>query len=61
MTTLCLINGKKYDAIGSPLTPLELLVLGSLHYIGRGWTFDDIKEVTAASEETHQLFFHIFI
>ena len=54
---------KHYDAIGSPPIPLELLVLlGSLHYIGRGWTtFDDIEEVTAASEETHRVFFHMFI
>jgi hypothetical protein len=40
---------------------IELLVLGLLRYIGRGWTFDDIKEQTAISNEVHRLFFHTFI
>ena len=41
--------------------PLELLVLGSLHYLGRGWTFDDLDEATGISEESHRVFFHRFI
>ncbi|KAI2499538.1 Plant transposon protein [Fragilaria crotonensis] len=28
------------------VSPLELLLLGSLRYLGRGWTFDDIEEAT---------------
>jgi hypothetical protein len=33
--------------------PVELLVvLGSLCYLGRGWTFDDLEESTGIGEET---------
>ena len=46
---------------GEPSSPMSLLVLGALRYLGRGWTFDDIEESTAISEETHRQFFHIFI
>ena len=42
-------------------SPIELLVLGSLRYLGRRWTFDDIKEQTAISREVHWTFFHAFI
>jgi hypothetical protein len=42
-------------------SPIELLVLGSLRYLGRGWTFDDIEEQTAISREVHRSFFHVFI
>ncbi len=42
-------------------SPIELLVLGSLRYLGRGWTFDDIEEQTAISREVHRTFFHVFI
>jgi len=41
--------------------PLSLLILGALRYLGRGWTFDDLEEATAISEETHRRFFHQFI
>ena len=41
--------------------PLELLILGAFHYLGRGWTFDDLEESTAISAETHRIFFHQFI
>jgi hypothetical protein len=40
---------------------IELLVLGSLRYLCRGWTFDDIEENMAISQEVHRTFFHIFI
>ena len=40
---------------------MELLVLGSLRYLGRGWTFDDLEEATGISEESHRVFFHRFI
>ena len=49
------------DAVGKPATPIELLLLGSLRYLGRGWTFDCLQEATAVSEETHRVFFHVFI
>jgi hypothetical protein len=42
-------------------SPLELLILGALRYLGRGWTFDDLEDVTAISEEVHRSFFHVFI
>jgi len=40
---------------------IELLVLGSLRYLGRGWTFDNIEENTAISKEVHRTFFHRFV
>ena len=42
-------------------SPIELLVLGALRYLGRGFTFDDIEECTAISCEVHRVFFHKFI
>jgi hypothetical protein len=51
----------KTAASGMPYSPLELLILGALHYLGRGWTFDDCEESTAISQETHRVFFHAFI
>jgi hypothetical protein len=41
--------------------PIELLVLGSLRCLGRGWTFDDLEENTGIGEETFRRFFHKFI
>ena len=38
-----------------------MLVLGSLRYLGRGWTFDDIEENTAIGKEVHRTFFHRFV
>jgi hypothetical protein len=49
------------DAAGRDSSPLELMILGALRYLGRGWTFDDIEENTAVSEETHRSFLHDFI
>ena len=48
------LNNKK-------VSPVELLVLGSLRYLGRGWTFDDIEESTAIDKEVHRHFFQVFI
>jgi len=42
-------------------SPIELLVLGSLRYLGRGWTFVDVEENTAISKEVHRTFFHRFV
>jgi len=52
-------NGK--DATGKSASPLELMLLGSLRYLGRGLTFDDLEEYTAVHEETHRQFLHVFI
>ena len=53
-------NGKKSYG-GQPCAPLQLLVLTSLRYLGRGWTFDDLEECTATSAEVIRVFFHCFI
>jgi hypothetical protein len=50
-----------FDAVGKAASPIELMVLGVLRYLGRGWTFDDLEESTAIGEETHRQFFHVFI
>ena len=52
---------QRRDAAGREASPIELLVLGVLRYIGRGWTFDDLEENTSIHEETHRQFFRIFI
>lgn len=49
------------DATGKNSSPLELLILGAFRYLGRGFTFDDLEECTAISEEVHRTFFHKFI
>ena len=45
------------------VSPVELLVLGSMRYLGcgRGWTFDDCEESTAIDKEVHRSFFDVFI
>lgn len=52
---------EKKDAVGKVGVPLELLILGALRYLGRGWTFDDLEEATGISVATHRNFFHQFI
>jgi hypothetical protein len=49
------------DATGKECAPIHLLVLTSLQYLGRGWTFDDLEEATAISEPVIRQFFHEFI
>ena len=49
------------DCVGKESSPIELLVLGSLRYLGRGWCFDDLEEQTCISEETHRKFLHVYI
>jgi DDE superfamily endonuclease len=49
------------DCFGNRSSPIELLLLGALRYLGRGLTFDDLEEFTAIDEETHRQFFHKFI
>jgi len=48
----------KKDAVGNPCAPIPLLLLASLRYLGRAWTFDDLNESTAISEEVIRCFFH---
>lgn len=48
------------NCAGKQSSPLELMILGSLRYLGRGWTFDDLEEATAVGEESHRRFFHQF-
>ena len=40
---------------------MRLLLLGTLRYIGRACTFDDLEEATCLSRELHQNFYHAFI
>ena len=51
----------KVDAVGVPSSPIELLVLGVLRYLGRGWCFDDLEEQTCISETTHRSFLHVYL
>jgi len=50
-------NNKKYKKV----SPIEILLLGSLRYLGRGWTFDDVRDVTYISRDFHEKFFHQFV
>ncbi len=43
------------------VSPVELFVLGSLCYLGRGWTFDDCEDSTAIDKDVHRHFFQVFI
>jgi hypothetical protein len=42
-------------------SPIELLLLGTLRYLGRGWAFDNSEESTFITREMHRVFFHKFI
>ena len=46
----------KVSIEGKLCTPLELLILSALRYLGRGWTFDDLEESTAVSAEVIRVF-----
>lgn len=54
-------KGRGRDAKGELASPIELLLLGVLRYLGRGWTFDDLEEVTCIGKETHRRFFRLFV
>lgn len=49
------------DCCGNPSSPIELLLLGALRYIGRKCTFDCLEEVSFISRKTHEPFFLAFI
>lgn len=54
-------NYEKPNALGHIGICLEILILGALRYLGRGWTFDDLYEATSVSEEVHRRFFKAFV
>jgi hypothetical protein len=39
------------DAAGRMPSPRELMHLGALRHIGRGWTFDNLEEATSISDK----------
>mmetsp|Transcript_21879 Transcript_21879/g.28194 ORF Transcript_21879/g.28194 Transcript_21879/m.28194 type:complete len:120 (+) Transcript_21879:606-965(+) len=43
------------------VVPIELLLLGALRFLGRGWTIDDLEEQTMISQETHRKFLHVYL
>ena len=51
---------EKCNALGQPGIPLDILILGALRYLGKGWTFDDLFESTSVSEEIHRKFLKDF-
>ena len=53
--------GSESEKKRTKTSPIELLLLGSLRYLGRGLTFDDISECTGINEEVQWSFFHKFI
>jgi len=55
----CLTDGVVIN--GTTSIANRVVVLGSLRYFGRGWTFDDIEENTAISKEVHRTIFHCFV
>ena len=50
---------KNSDAVGDNPSNVKLLLLGSLRYLGRSWTFDDIAESNGISREVNRVFFFI--
>ena len=51
----------KPDCTRNEPSDYRLLLLGSLRYIGRYLTFDELEEHAFVSAETHRVFFHAFI
>ena len=49
------------DAVGNHPSDIKLLLLGSLRYIGRSWTLDDISEANGISINTNDSFLKAFI
>ncbi len=50
-----------YKKNNKKVSPVELLVLGLLHYLSNGWTFNDCEESTAIDKDVRCTFFHVFI
>lgn len=53
-------NYEKCNALGQKGISLDILILGALRYLGRGWTFDDVYDATGVSEEVHRRFLKVF-
>ena len=51
----------KKDCIGNEPSDIRLLLLGTLRYLGRALTFDDIEEYSFISAEVHRNFFTSFL
>jgi hypothetical protein len=49
------------DSIEQPAAQLPLLILCVLHYLGQGWTQDDLSKNTGISEEVIRVFLHSFL
>jgi hypothetical protein len=49
------------DMIGSPSSPISILILSALCYLGRSWTLDDLQEAKCISEEVIRVFLHRFL
>jgi hypothetical protein len=43
------------------VSPIELLLLSLLCYLGRGWTFDNMRDVAYISRDVHRKFIHEFV
>lgn len=50
----------RFDAVGRKSVPLELLIMGSLSYLGGTVSFDTLPDVTHISSQTHRAFFDEF-
>ena len=55
------LRWSKPDCTGISPSNLKFLLLGSLRYIGRSWTFDDIEESNGISREVNRIFYIRFI
>ena len=49
------------NCYGVPATPILLLLLAVLRYLGRAWTLDDLSENTCTSQEIIRKFLHAFL
>jgi hypothetical protein len=50
-----------YKLNNKKVSPVELFLLGSLLYLGHGWTLGDCEESTAIDKEVHSRFFCVFL
>jgi hypothetical protein len=50
-----------YKSKNKMVAPVELLHLGFLCYLGRGWTFDNCEESTAIDKDVHRVFSVFFL
>lgn len=51
----------KTDTSGHLASNTKLLLLGTLRYIGRSWTLNDLEEANGISREVNRVFLHTFI